>query len=369
MTYLYVGRKTYWQYFLNGMKEKFSVAHSQLEGNGSNVCFLRRKITEVEGGLIMTPGTSVSKVVQNFEELFGVARVQRVPCSTDIQLVDNSPQLNARDGKAFRSIVGLCLYVGRERPDLMFTIKELASAMSCPTVTSLQRLRKMVGYMKFVGDIGVRLQAPIPGQGKHLDGSNCQWVLESYGDADWSANKAHRRSTSCGMHFLNNAFVYGSSRSQKTISLSSCESELHSLVSCMCDGIFIVACAEFVLGEKLEHVQYTDSSSARQLASRQGVGKVRHLSGKILWVQEKVNDGTVNLRQVPTVWNVADIGTKCLNQQRMMVLMHETGLVYIPTGEPVGAEEYQRQSEKTGNQRQLQKITKAILTDEHSHRP
>ena len=168
---LYVGRKTYWQDFLNGMKEKFSVAHSQLEGNGSNVCFLRRKITEVEGGLIMTPGTSVSKVVKSFEEKFGVARVQRVPCSTDIQLADKSPQLNARDGKAFRSIVELCLDVGRERPDLMFTIKELASAMSCPTVTSLQRLRKMVGYMKFVGDVGVRLQAPIPRQGKHLDGS------------------------------------------------------------------------------------------------------------------------------------------------------------------------------------------------------
>ena len=119
----------------------------------------------------MTPGTSVSKVVKSFEELFGVARVQRVPCSTDIQLADKSPQLNARDGKAFRSIVELCLDVGRERPDLMFTIKELASAMSCPTVTSLQRLRKMVGYMKFVGDVGVRLQAPIPRQGKHLDGS------------------------------------------------------------------------------------------------------------------------------------------------------------------------------------------------------
>ena len=78
----------------------------------------------------MTPGTSVSKVVQNFKELFGVARVQRVSCSTDIQLADNSPQLNARDGKAFRSIVGLCLYVRRERTDLVFTIKELASAMS-----------------------------------------------------------------------------------------------------------------------------------------------------------------------------------------------------------------------------------------------
>ena len=104
--------------------------------------------------------------------------------------------------------------MSRERPDLMFTIKELASSMAAPTMTSLQRLRKMVGYMKHVGDVGIRLFAPLPGQGKSFDGGKFEWVLESFSDADWSSNRAHRRSTSCGMHFLNNSFVYGSSRSQ-----------------------------------------------------------------------------------------------------------------------------------------------------------
>ena len=107
--------------------------------------------------------------------MFGVARVQRVPCSTDIQLADNSPQLNARDGKAFRSIVGLCLYVRRERTDLVHDQGTCFSHV-IPAVTSLQRLWKMVGYMKFVGDVGVRLQTPLPGQGKHSDGSKCQWI-------------------------------------------------------------------------------------------------------------------------------------------------------------------------------------------------
>ena len=70
-------------------------------------------------------------------------------------------------------------------------------------------------------------------------------------------------------------------------SLSSCESELHSLVSSACDGIYIRACAMFVLNGLVEHIQYTDSSSARQLACRQGCGRVRHVTGKLLWIQEK----------------------------------------------------------------------------------
>lgn len=38
----------------------------------------------------------------------------------------------------------------------MFTIKELASCMSAPTVAALGRLHKMIGFMKQVGDTGVK---------------------------------------------------------------------------------------------------------------------------------------------------------------------------------------------------------------------
>jgi hypothetical protein len=67
------------------------------------------------------------------------------------------------------------------------------------------------------------------------------------------------------------------------------ESELRSLVSSMCDGIFVIAiaCAEFVLGENVQRAQYTDSSFARHLASRHGCGPVHHFSGSIDWVQHR----------------------------------------------------------------------------------
>ena len=142
-------------------------------------------------------------------------------------------------------------------------------------------------------------------------------MLESYSDADWSSNKATRQSTSCGVHYINGCFMYAGSRGQKLILLSSCKSELHSLISRACDSLFIKACAVFVLDDQLEHIVYTDSSSARQLACRQGSGKVRHLSGKLLWIPGKTAVGSFQLRQVR---NIADIGTKTLGRQRLFYL-------------------------------------------------
>ena len=142
-----------------------------------------------------------------------------------------------------------------------------------PTLASLGHLRKMIGFMKSVGDVGLHLQYP-----QVNAGGARRWVLESFSDAGWSANKTTRRSTSCGVHYPNNCCMYASSRSQEVVSLSSSESELRSLISCACDSLFIKACTMSVLDDQLEHIIYTDSSSARQLACRQGSGKVRHLS-------------------------------------------------------------------------------------------
>ena len=233
--------------------------------------------------------------------------------------------------------------------------------MSAPTTTSLLHLRKLIGFMKWVGDVGVRMDTPQPGAGKFHSSGNCAWIPESMSDADWSSNKAHRRSTPCGIHMVNGCFVFGSSRSQRVISLSSCESELHSLVSCTCDGVFIRACLEFALGCEIQHVVFTDSSSARQLACRQGNGKVRHLSGKVLWIQQKTQDGSIELRQIPTLENLADIGTKVLNRQRLFYLMHEIGLVYIPTFENVGQKEHSQHTSKLGTKTQLKKIARVLL--------
>ena len=105
---LYVGKQDFWRnVFLKKMGEKFPTSHDELTGTGSSIKFRRRTITEVDDGLILSPGTKVSKVVKAFEAAFGAARAQKIPCDSSIQLPDTSQKPDQRDSSNYRSIVGL----------------------------------------------------------------------------------------------------------------------------------------------------------------------------------------------------------------------------------------------------------------------
>ena len=64
----------------------------------------------------------------------------------------------------------------------------------------------------------------------------------------------------------------------------------------------------------------TDASVAKSLASRRGLGGIRHIEVNQLWLQEKVNNGTIEIEKVKGEINRADVLTKpkdgpSLNQQ------------------------------------------------------
>ena len=68
----------------------------------------------------------------------------------------------------------------------------------------------------------------------------------------------------------------------------------------------------------MDHYIFTDSSSARQLVTKKGVGKVRHLDRRLLWVQNRKDFKIV---QVPTNSDMADLNAKPLGGQRIRCLM------------------------------------------------
>ena len=304
-------------------------------------------------------GTQRNRVAVQHAWNFGQVRGQTVPCDASIQVEDVS-ELSAEDASWFRSIVGMCLYLSRDRPDIMFTAKEVASRMSRPTLAGLQHLKKLMGYLKATGELGVFLKCPQPSQGKWKVSLTKFWVLESYSDADWAPNKQHRRSISCGLHMLKGFYLFGSAKTQRVIALSSCESELYSIVSTMSDALCIKRCLELVLQVKMHQIRFTDSSSARQLCNRQGCGKTRHLSGKILWVQDIDMSRTqqTELAQVPDMFNLSDIGTMSLGRKRLMALMNEIGMIYVETGESVGQAEAEQAHASYTTSRNVSKLAK-----------
>ena len=81
---------------------------------------------------------------------------------------------------------------------------------------------------------------------------------------------------------------------------------------------------------------------------RQGTGKVKHLSGKILLIQDAMREGVIQLIQVPTIWNLSDIGTKAPGVQRVKLLLHELNVASGENFAVVAKTQFQSQQERHG---------------------
>ncbi len=78
------------------------------------------------------------------------------------------------------------------------------------------------------------------------------------------------------------------------------------------------------LGVKARIRVSTDASAAKGIASRRGLGKVRHIEVHQLWVQEKVISGEVDIRKVEGKVNLADSLTKHVDAEDIRVHLHGT---------------------------------------------
>eukprot|EP00435_Cladocopium_sp_Y103_P008378 s145_g2.t1 len=75
----------------------------------------------------------------------------------------------------------------------------------------------------------------------------------------------------------------------------------------------------------------------------------------------KTGDGFLQLKQVSTVYSVADLGTKTLARQLLFFLLHECGPVYEADLSPVGEREFEVVSDKLVTSKQIKKVSKASL--------
>ena len=81
-----------------------------------------------------------------------------------------------------------------------------------------------------------------------------------------------------------------------TVALSSEEAEYVALVKAACEGIGIQALARD-LGWEMRLIIHIDFSTARSIANRTGVGKLRQKETIVLWVQQAVREGRFALQR------------------------------------------------------------------------
>jgi hypothetical protein len=70
---------------------------------------------------------------------------------------------------------------------------------------------------------------------------------------------------------------------------------------------------------------WTDSDTGRSVASRRGLGRLKHVELRFLWVQEIVKSGRLRLMRVKGTENIADHLTKSITGGEMARMMAEAG--------------------------------------------
>ena len=198
-------------------------------------------------------------------------------------------------------------YVAQDRPDVSEAIKALTTKMSSPKESDLGDLKRLVRYLRHRPRAELRFYRQSLGSAVFLD---------VYVDSDWAGCLTSRRSTSGLVAMIGGHCIKHASLLQTQIGLSSGEAEFYALCRGAATGLGLIAYLAD-LGIEAMLRCHSDSSAARAVASRRGLGKLRHVHTRFLWLQSQVAQKALQLRSVHGPQNPADALTKPLSEAEL----------------------------------------------------
>jgi len=247
--------------------------------------------------IIKDYGLSTAKVV-------GTPRVKK---STEESLkAEKTPLLGPSEATRFRSATMRAQYLAQDRSDIAETVKCLSQHMAKPREAHVVDVKRLARYLK--GKPHIVLTFP-------RSEEKCPNVLTlgCRSDSDWAGDAVTRRSTSGVTIRLQGALVRHSATLQAVTSLSSAEAEFYALSKAAQMALGL----QSYLGDLgvMAHVELgTDSSGAKAFSERRGVGRMRHISTRYLWLQERIQAKHLRIRKVLGEDNEADVLTKALGE-------------------------------------------------------
>ena len=151
-----------------------------------------------------------------------------------------------------------------------------------------------------------------------------QPIEDVFSDSDWAGCAKTRRSTSSSYVMLGGHLLAASATTQNVVATSSGEAELHAPTKSASRALGAVAMA-VDLAKVVKPLVRVDATASKAIASRRGVGRVRHLHAQVLGVQEAVARRELTIGKVPGVENPADMGTKHWAQRDMHECLKRAG--------------------------------------------
>ena len=232
----------------------------------------------------------------------------------DDKPVDELPEVEA---KRYQSIAAKLNFVSPDRPETLYATKECMRSMAKPTAEDEDRLKRLLRFYR-----GKMREAILMRKGGDMR------VVKVFVDADFAGCPKTRRSTCGGSIMWGNGMLKAWSKTISTLALSSGESELAAMTKGAAEGLGLQSILmDFGIEVSIE--VHSDATAAIGIASRQGLGRIRHVAVADLWVQQKLKDGSFTAHKVLGTENIADLMTKALDAVKIAVFLEKLGIVEL----------------------------------------
>ncbi|GJR47880.1 ribonuclease H-like domain-containing protein [Tanacetum coccineum] len=219
------------------------------------------------------------------------------------------------DQTDYHSKIGSLMYLTSSRPDIVQAVCYCARYQARPTEKHLKEVKRIFRYLR--GTINMGLWYP-KGSG---------FELTAFSDADHAGCVDTRKSTSGGIQFLGDKLVSWMSKKQDCTAMSSAEAEYMAL-SASCAQVMWMRTQLQDYGFNYNKIPlYCDSQSAIAISCNPVQhSRTKHIHTRYHFIKEQVENGIIELYFVRTKYQLADMFTKALSEDRFQYLVRRIGM-------------------------------------------
>jgi len=289
------------------------VKHFEMSMMGEMNFFLGLQVKQLSTGIFICQNKYILEMLKKFDmqncQPIGTPMESRTKISADL----NGKPFNQ---KLYRSMIGSLMYLTASRPDIVFATCMCARFQANPMESHFQAVKRIFRYLK--GTVNLGLWYP----------RDTGFELIAYSDADHAGCKLDRKSTSGSVQFLGDKLVSWSSKKQNCVSTSTAEAEYVAAASC-CSQVLWMKTQLSDYGFQFNRIPiYCDSKSAIAISCNPVQHtKTKHIDVRYHFLKDHVEKGNIELYFVSTDFQLADLFTKPLDEQRFNFLKTKLGML------------------------------------------
>lgn len=209
----------------------------------------------------------------------------------------------------YKEAIGSLLFLAMTtRPDIAYSVCIVSQYADKPMKIHWNAIKRILKYLKGTRDYGIIF---------NINNNNC-FKLEAYSDADFAGDRISRKSMTGFIIMLNSVPIAWGSTKQRTVALSTTESEYIAACYTVKEIIWVNRLLKQLLNDTYDTpTLFVDNQSAIKLIKNPSYHKrTKHIDVSYHFIRQHYSENTFKLEYIESTRQTADIFTKALTRSQ-----------------------------------------------------